>query len=92
MGKAGFLDRLGDENVCADIELSLARARAILGLPPAPPSDPLHEQKQQLEAAKQEIASALQRAQEVLNSTAKVGNSRLPPSGNADSLATRSEK
>jgi SulP family sulfate permease len=37
MDKAGFLDRLGRENVCADIELALARSREILGLPPAPP-------------------------------------------------------
>lgn len=35
MDKAGFLDRLGRENVCADIDLSLARAREILHLPPA---------------------------------------------------------
>ena len=35
MDKAGFLDRLGRENVCADIELSLARSRELLGLPPA---------------------------------------------------------
>ena len=34
MDKAGFLDRLGRENVCADIEAALARARVILGLPP----------------------------------------------------------
>lgn len=33
MGKAGFLDQLGRENVCADIELALARSRRILGLP-----------------------------------------------------------
>jgi SulP family sulfate permease len=39
MDKAGFLDRLGRENVCADINLSLARAREILGLPPVPTSD-----------------------------------------------------
>jgi sulfate permease, SulP family len=39
MDKAGFLDRLGRENVCADIGLSLARARELLGLPPAPPPD-----------------------------------------------------
>jgi sulfate permease, SulP family len=31
MDKAGFLDRLGKENVCADIDCSLARAREILG-------------------------------------------------------------
>ena len=36
MGKADFLDQLGKENVCANIELSLARSREILGLPPEP--------------------------------------------------------
>jgi SulP family sulfate permease len=34
MDKAGFLDQLGRENVCANLELSLARARELLGLPP----------------------------------------------------------
>ncbi|WCJ58413.1 sulfate permease [Fontisphaera persica] len=38
MDKAGFLDRLGRENVCADMALALARAREILGLPPEPAS------------------------------------------------------
>ncbi len=38
MDKAGFLDRLGRENVCADIDASLARAREILHLPPQPPT------------------------------------------------------
>jgi SulP family sulfate permease len=33
MGKAGFLDRLGRENICANIDASLARAREILHLP-----------------------------------------------------------
>ncbi len=33
MDKAGFLDRLGRENVCADIDLALARSREILRLP-----------------------------------------------------------
>jgi sulfate permease, SulP family len=32
MDKAGFLDRLGRENVCADIDLALARSREILNL------------------------------------------------------------
>ena len=67
MDKAGFLDRLGRENVCADIELSLARAREILGLPPAPlPPDPLQAEKQKIEAARKELARALQRANEAL--------------------------
>jgi sulfate permease, SulP family len=34
MNKAGFLDRLGRENVCANIDLALARSREILS-PPA---------------------------------------------------------
>jgi SulP family sulfate permease len=33
MDKAGFLDRLGRENCCADIDLALARAREILHPP-----------------------------------------------------------
>jgi SulP family sulfate permease len=75
MDKAGFLDRLGRENTCANIELSLARAREILGLPPAPPSDPLHDERQRIEAARQELATALERASKVLNPSAdeKVG-------------------
>ena len=32
MDKAGFLDRMGRENVCADLDASLARARELLGL------------------------------------------------------------
>jgi SulP family sulfate permease len=81
MDKAGFLDRLGKENVCANIDLALARSREILGLPPAPPSDPLHEERQRLEAAKQEIASALQRAQQVLGAPPKDRSSPLQPPG-----------
>jgi SulP family sulfate permease len=67
MDKAGFLDQLGRENVCANIELALNRAREILGLPPAPPSDPLLEEKRKIEAAKQELAGALERASKALN-------------------------
>ncbi len=37
MDKAGFLDRIGRENVCADIDAGLARARELLGLPPVVP-------------------------------------------------------
>ncbi len=36
MEKAGFLDRLGRENVCPNLDASLARAREILAAPPAP--------------------------------------------------------
>jgi SulP family sulfate permease len=35
MDKSGFLDEIGRENVCADVDAALARAREILGLPPA---------------------------------------------------------
>jgi SulP family sulfate permease len=37
MDKAGFLDRLGRENVCANIDLALARSREILNLPATSP-------------------------------------------------------
>jgi SulP family sulfate permease len=40
MDKAGFLDRLGRENVCADIDLALARSREILRLPDVSPGGP----------------------------------------------------
>ena len=49
MEKAGFLDRIGRDNVCPHIEASLARSRVILGLPPASSTDPLHQEKQKLE-------------------------------------------
>ena len=35
MERAGFIERLGPENVCPNIDAALARARLILGLPPA---------------------------------------------------------
>jgi sulfate permease, SulP family len=69
MDKAGFLDRLGRENVCAHVDAALDRAREILGLPPAPPTDPLHEEKQKLDAARRELTGALERASEALNSS-----------------------
>jgi sulfate permease, SulP family len=43
MDKAGFLDRLGRENVCANIDLALARSREILN----PPPPGTHPQKSQ---------------------------------------------
>lgn len=67
MDKAGFLDRLGRENVCANIELALARAREILGLPPAPTRDPLEDERRKLEIARYELTGALERAAKVLN-------------------------
>ena len=85
MEKAGFLDRIGRENVCPHIDAALARAREILGLPPASPTDPLQEEKQKLETARRELTNALERASEVLKSPSNTG--RLQPSGANDSLA-----
>jgi hypothetical protein len=33
MERAGLLDRIGRENVCADLDHALARSRELLGLP-----------------------------------------------------------
>jgi SulP family sulfate permease len=69
MEKAGFLERLGHENVCPHVDAALDRARQLLGLPPAPqPVDPLRQERQQLEAARRELKEAIARAE-----------SRLPP-------------
>lgn len=73
MDKAGFLDRLGRENLCANIELSLARSREIMGLPPAIASDPLHEEQRKIELVRQELSSALERANKVLNAPSNGG-------------------
>jgi SulP family sulfate permease len=70
MDKAGFLDRLGRENVCANIDLALARSREILGLPPAPPNDPLDAERKKLLSARQELASAVERVGKALNEPA----------------------
>ena len=67
MDKAGFLERLGRENICADLEHSLERAREILGLPPVQEQDPLRLEKEQLEAARLDLAGAVERAGKVLN-------------------------
>jgi len=81
MDKAGFLDRLGRENVCANIELSLARAREILRLPPAPTPDPSHTHRLELEAARLEMAQAFRRAHEALERAAGRTTTLPPPTG-----------
>jgi SulP family sulfate permease len=68
MEKAGFLERLGYENVCPNVDAALARARTILGLPPAASTDPLHEEKKKLETVRQELAGAIERIDVVLKS------------------------
>lgn len=75
MEKAGFLDRLGRENVCANVNESLDRARVLLGLPPAEDRDPLREERRQLEAARDELASAVQRANDLLKPPGNPGGS-----------------
>jgi SulP family sulfate permease len=67
MDKAGFLDRLGRENICADLEHALERSREILGLPPASATDPLRLEKERIETARRELAEAVKRAGEMLN-------------------------
>lgn len=84
MEKAGFLERLGRENVCPHVDAALDRARQILGLPPAAPTDPHHEEKQKLEAVRVELANALDRVNDVLKSPS--GNN-----GNGSRLASGSK-
>jgi SulP family sulfate permease len=67
MEKAGFIERLGRENVCPHIDAALARSRQILGLPPAPSTDPNLVEKQKLEVVRMELATALDRVNHVLN-------------------------
>jgi SulP family sulfate permease len=74
MEKAGFIDRLGRENVCPHIDAALQRAREILGLPPAPSVDPHYEEKKKLEAVRMELANALDRVNDVLKSPVANGN------------------
>jgi SulP family sulfate permease len=87
MQKAGFIDRLGPENVCPHIDAALARARQILGLPPARPNDPLQDEKQRLEAVRLELAHALGRVNEVLKPVPSNGRPEPAFAGNAEGLA-----
>ena len=78
MEKAGFIDRMGRDNLCGDIEDALARARELLGLPPeAPRADPQHEEAQRIEAARRELTAALQRAHATAAGDAP--STRTPP-------------
>lgn len=58
------------ENACPDITAALARAREILGFPPATeltePHEVLHSERQTVETARKEFAEALCRAQIIL--------------------------
>src|SRR6266853_476171 len=86
MERAGFIDRLGRDNVCPHIDAALARARAILRLPPVAQTDPHHEEKQKLEAVRLELTQALDRVNEVLNVPKPKGR---PPALIADAEADK---
>jgi sulfate permease, SulP family len=89
MEKAGFLDRIGRENVCPHVVAALARSREVLGLPPEPSSDPLNEERQKLAAARQELASAIERADRVLNAPSGAAPEAPPSGGRAGGGAAR---
>ena len=89
MEKAGFLDRIGRDNVSPHVEAALTRAREILGLPPVTPNDPLHEEKKKLEAVRHELTGALERATQALKSSSDPGNTRLQPFDRGDSMPNK---
>jgi len=70
MINSGFIDRIGPENVCADITAALARAREILKLPPEKettnPHETLMNERLIVSNARKELTEALDRAQKVL--------------------------
>lgn len=72
MDNAGFLDRIGRENVCAHIDAALVRSREILGLPPASKNDPLEIERKSLAQARDEMALALERANKALKGESNV--------------------
>jgi SulP family sulfate permease len=77
MINSGFIDRLGEENVCANIGASLARAREILGLPPVTEvtetQEALQAEKKKIEAVRQELAAAVARANQMLGKPEETG-------------------
>ncbi len=87
MEKAGFIDRLGRENVCPHIDAALARSREILGLPPVPKTDPYQDEKQKLETIRFELTNALDRVNTVLNS----GPTPFSPGGKKETSRIRVE-
>lgn len=79
MDKSGLLDRIGRENVCPHIDAALQRAREVLGLPPVAASpDPLQLQRKELEEARMEIVTALERANKALKPAAIASGADSP--------------
>lgn len=64
MINSGFIDRLGSENVCPHIDAALARAREILGLPPAVEPNRLEGDHARAQAAGDKLAATLKRGAE----------------------------
>jgi SulP family sulfate permease len=89
MTRAGFIDRLGQQNVCPHIDAALARAREILGLPPAPAADPHYQERLRLEAVRLELANALDRVNTVLKTPAPASTQASPPQ--ADKISVQVE-
>ena len=87
MEKAGFLDRIGRENVCPNIDVALGRAREILHLPPALETDPLQQERKKLETVRRELTGALARANEVMQSP-REGSRALSPAPRITTLAS----
>ena len=82
MENAGFIDAIGRVNVCPHIAAALVRSREILKLPPVieePDSrEKLSSDKLQLDAARREIATALERAQQILGESNRPGDDPAP--------------
>jgi len=80
MINSGFIDRLGEENVCAHIGAALARAREILGLPPVEEvtttQEALQVERSKIEAVRRDLAAAVENASRLLN---KTGDDVHPP-------------
>ncbi len=91
MEKAGFLDRLGRENVCPHVDAALARSREILGLPGVTrPPDPVDEEKQRLMAARAELSAALARTERMLAPRSPASDSHPPVSETGSETDARS--
>ena len=80
MLNAGFIDRLGQDNVCPSVDASLARARQLLHLP-VEPADRGHldVERVKLEQARKEISDALARANKALDELAGKPPAQTPP-------------